>query len=257
MNAPTKIIDTPYGKKTLDRSFEIPYLAGYSKDGKIIYIDKRLNPSLELSDGREMDIVKYLVIHESAEKHLMDTKGYKYQYAHKKATGIERESVEADGYSWNEYQKYALSEVQRLKKLDPESPLPSNLDNKPEVDTQDYGFLKTIHRHQKLKKEGTMLKSIACNIKCLADNIMDPHIINPIPSLRRKAQSIYQDLLDSKEGEALYDAARKKYSGNVLAMANEILSSLHDKIMEAAKDDPNKFQLLRAYVRDKIEDGLH
>jgi hypothetical protein len=250
-------VDTPYGEKTLDMTYEIPYLAGYSEDGKTIFIDKRLNPIFSLSDGRKMDITKYLVVHESTEKHLMDTKDYKYGYAHQKATGLEREVVEADGYPWDEYQKYALSEVQRLKKLDPEAPLPPNLDNKPEIDTHDYGFLKTIHRHQKLKKKGhTMLQSVACNIKCLADNIMDPHIINPLPSLQRKAQSIYQDLVDSKEGRALYDNAKKRFSGNVLAMADEILSSLRDKIMEAAKDDPKKFQLIRAYVRDKIEEGL-
>ncbi|MBE3087180.1 MAG: hypothetical protein IMZ64_13295, partial [Bacteroidetes bacterium] len=85
-----KKVNTPYGEKTLDMTYEIPYLAGYSKDGKTVYIDKRLDPSLDLSDGRKMNITKYLIVHESTEKHLMDTKGYKYQYAHEKATGTER-----------------------------------------------------------------------------------------------------------------------------------------------------------------------
>jgi hypothetical protein len=101
-----------------------------------------------------------------------------------------------------------------------------------------------------------MFKSIACNIKCLADDILDPHIINPIPSIRKRAEKIYQEFISSKEGRALYDSARKKFSGNIPAMTEEIIDSLRSKIMEAAKDDPNKFQLIRAYVRDKIFDGL-
>jgi hypothetical protein len=144
-----KKVDTPFGEKTLNMSYEIPYLAGYSEDGRTIYIDARLNPILDLNDGRKMNIIKYLFIHELAEKQIMDKKGYQYEYAHQKATGIERDSVESDGYPWDEYQKYALSEVRRLEKLDPGVPLPSDLDVKPELDTQDYNLLRIIREHQK------------------------------------------------------------------------------------------------------------
>jgi hypothetical protein len=147
-----KKINTPYGKKTLDNSYEIPYLAGYSKDGKTIYIDKRLHPVLVLKNGKKMNIVKYLVVHESSEKHLMDTKGYKYPYAHEMATEIERKAVEADGYPWDEYQEYALSEVKRTKKLVPKEPLPKDLDLKPETDTHDYYLLKKIKDQEKLDR---------------------------------------------------------------------------------------------------------
>jgi len=44
--------------------------------------------------------------------------------------------------------------------------------------------------------------------------------------------------------------------GNIPAMTEEILGSMREKIMAAAKDDPNKFQLLRAYIRDKISEGM-
>lgn len=101
-----------------------------------------------------------------------------------------------------------------------------------------------------------MIKSIACNIKCLAENILDPHIINPLPSIRRKAENIYQEFISSDESKNIYDMAKKNSSGNVPCMVEEILTVLRDKINEAAQDDPNKFQLLRAYVRDKIFDGM-
>lgn len=148
----SKKINTPFGKKTLNTSYQIPYLAGYSKDGKTVYIDKRYEPVFELKDGRKMNITKYLVIHELTEKDLEDNQQYKYPYAHEKATGAERDAVEADGYPWDEYQKYALSEVHRLYKLGLNEPLPKNLDEKPETDTKDYSLLKEIHELQKLRK---------------------------------------------------------------------------------------------------------
>lgn len=145
----SKTVDTPYGKKKLDITYEIPYMCGYNKSGDTIYIDKRLDPVLVLKDGRKMDVTKYLIIHESEEKHLEDKKDYKYPYAHEMATKAERESVEADKYPWDEYQNYVLSEVKRLKKIDPKEPVPINYDTKPEQDTRDYGELKVICNHQK------------------------------------------------------------------------------------------------------------
>jgi hypothetical protein len=147
-----KKISTPYGHKTLDLSYEIPYLAGYSKDGKTIYIDKRLKPVFELKSGKKINIVKYLIVHESSEKHFIDVKNYKYPYAHEKATKLERKAVEDDGYPWIEYQKYALSEVQRIKKLDSNEPLPKDLDDRPERDTHDYYRLEEIKEHKKLTR---------------------------------------------------------------------------------------------------------
>jgi hypothetical protein len=145
-----KKIKTPYGVKKLDMSYEIPYLAGYNKKGDKIYIDKRLNPILILKDGREMLVLKYLAIHEAVEKYLEDEKNYKYPHAHKKATGIERKAVEADGYPWNEYQGYMKSEIKRLHEIDSKEPIPKDYDTKPEKDDpRDYGLLKIIREHQK------------------------------------------------------------------------------------------------------------
>jgi hypothetical protein len=81
----------------------------------------------------------------------MDTMGYKYQYAHEKATAAEREKVAADGYPWNEYQKYVLSEYQRLKKLSSDAKIPDDLDTKPEVDTHDAAELSFIYKHMETK----------------------------------------------------------------------------------------------------------
>lgn len=103
-----------------------------------------------------------------------------------------------------------------------------------------------------------MKQCIACNIKCLAENILNPHIINPLPSIKRKADQMYKDFISSKKGKNIYDEATKKHPDltNFPCRVESILSSLRDEISVASNDDPNKFQLLNAYLRDKISEGM-
>ena len=58
-------------KKTLDRKHDVPYLAGYSTDGKTIYIDRHM-PSSFRCDGRDINTDRYLILHEEVEKTLID-----------------------------------------------------------------------------------------------------------------------------------------------------------------------------------------
>ena len=57
--------------KTLDRKHDIPYLAGYSKDGKTIYIDRHM-PSSFRYEGRDINTDRYLILHEEVEKTLIE-----------------------------------------------------------------------------------------------------------------------------------------------------------------------------------------
>jgi len=129
----------------LNTDYEVSYLAGYSVDGKTIYIDKRLPRWLTLKDGRKVDVYKYLVVHELWEKYLEDTMDYKYPYAHQMATGKEREAVERDGIDWNEYQDWMLTAVKKYGEF---SESPKDLDTKPEKDTHDY---RRYHKIEDLK----------------------------------------------------------------------------------------------------------
>jgi len=159
----------------INTDYEIPYLAGYSFDGRTIYIDKRLPQLLKLNDGRIIDVYKYLVIHEKTEKSLEDgilhpkqlkafrdwfkhkynreldikkhLNGYKYPYAHELATSKEREAVENDGIGWDEYQEYMLKMVKKL--IEFSGALPLDLDTKPEKDTLDYLTYNKIKQNQK------------------------------------------------------------------------------------------------------------
>ena len=49
--------------KNLDRKHDIPYLAGYSNDGKIIYIDRHMPATMKFR-GREIDTDRFLILHD-------------------------------------------------------------------------------------------------------------------------------------------------------------------------------------------------
>ena len=85
----------------VDRDYWMPGLAGSNLDGTKTYIDSRLP---EYFNGVQTD--KYLLIHEVTEKWLMDKLGFDYGYAHNIALASEKYAVEADGLSWDEYEKH-------------------------------------------------------------------------------------------------------------------------------------------------------
>ena len=81
----------------IDDEHDIPYLAGYSKDGKTIYIDRHLPKRYD---------DKYLVLHEMVEKSLIDELGLPYEFAHAVATAAERELVMLNGHNWVQYDTF-------------------------------------------------------------------------------------------------------------------------------------------------------
>ena len=52
------------------RDWDIPYLAGYSKDGKWIYIDRDLKKWIWL--GKSINTDRFLILHEHVEKSIID-----------------------------------------------------------------------------------------------------------------------------------------------------------------------------------------
>ena len=72
----------------VDRGWDIPYLGGYSENGKTIYIDRHL-PWTSLDS--------FLVLHETIEKVLIDQLGLSYAHAHEIATREEERAVKSCG----------------------------------------------------------------------------------------------------------------------------------------------------------------
>jgi hypothetical protein len=128
--------------KKLDRDHDVPYLAGYSNDGKTIYIDRHM-PKVWKYRGREVSTDRYLILHEEVEKTLIDQLGLHYLHAHQIATRAEQAAVRAAGISWRDYDRFMQKYVkeigdERLTKV------PADLDLKPYRDEHDDELLKRM-----------------------------------------------------------------------------------------------------------------
>ena len=126
----------------LDRTHDIPYLAGYSINGKTIYIDRDMPPSYTLK-GRKIETDPFLILHEEVEKTLIDQLGLHYLHAHQIATRAEQAAVRSMGIRWKEYDGFMQTHVTKIgaKKL---SKVPADLDLKPYRDEHDHDILERM-----------------------------------------------------------------------------------------------------------------
>jgi len=130
--------------KKLDRTHDIPYLAGYSVDGKTIYIDRHLPRTMSYK-GRKIEVDRYLIMHEEVEKTLIDQLDLHYLHAHQIATRAEEAAVRADGVLWRDYDRFMQKYIkrigdERLKKV------PEDLDLKPYRDEHDFDLIERMRK---------------------------------------------------------------------------------------------------------------
>ncbi|WIG56192.1 MAG: hypothetical protein OJF61_001980 [Rhodanobacteraceae bacterium] len=130
--------------KKLDRSHDVPYLAGYSMDGKTIYIDRHLPTSFKYR-GRTIEVDRFLIMHEEVEKTLIDQLDLHYLHAHQIATRAEEAAVRAERISWRAYDRFMQKYVksvgdERLKKV------PKDLDLKPYRDYHDWDLMQRMEK---------------------------------------------------------------------------------------------------------------
>lgn len=128
--------------KTIDREHDIPYVAGYSRDGKTIYIDRHL-PRTFKYQGREIATDRFLVLHEEVEKTLIDQLGLHYLHAHQIALRAEQAAVRSAGIRWRDYDGFMQ---QFIKTIDDErlQKVPADLDLKPYRDEHDMDLLQRM-----------------------------------------------------------------------------------------------------------------
>jgi len=128
--------------KVVDRKHDIPYLAGYSRDGKTIYIDRHM-PSSFRYDGREVNTDRYLILHEEVEKTLIDQLGLHYLHAHQIASRAEQAAVRAAGIRWRDYDRFMQKHVKTIgdERL---TRVPADLDLKPYRDEHDYELVQRM-----------------------------------------------------------------------------------------------------------------
>ena len=134
--------------KKLDRGHDIPYLAGYSQDGKTIYIDRHM-PETFRYKGKAIDTDRFLILHEEIEKTLIDRLDLHYLHAHQIALRAEQAAVRAAGIVWRDYDRFMQKYVkkfgdERLTKV------PIDLDTKPYRDEHDTDLLRRMEKSAKL-----------------------------------------------------------------------------------------------------------
>lgn len=126
----------------LERSYDIPYLAGYSLDGHTIFIDRHMPKSFVYRSRRVMTD-RFLIVHEAVEKSLIQLLGMHYLPAHQIALHAEQAAVRAEGVTWEAYDAFMQDNIKVIGD-ETLSRVPSNLDLTPYVDFHDTAELKAM-----------------------------------------------------------------------------------------------------------------
>src|SRR5947199_10748974 len=133
----------------VNRSYDIPYIAGYSVDGHTVFIDRHLPRSFRWR-MKTVRVEPFLLTHEIVEKALLDELRLHYLHAHQIAMRAERDAVKAAGVSWWAYQRL----MKRHEKPIEEEKLikvPSTLDLTPYRDEKDFALLQRLVQREKYR----------------------------------------------------------------------------------------------------------
>jgi hypothetical protein len=128
--------------KKIDRRYDIPYVAGYSRDGETVFIDRHM-PRGFTWRGRRIDTDRFLALHEIVEKTLLDQLHLHYLHAHQIALRTEQAAVRAAGIGWRDYDQFTKSNEKKIgdERL---SRVPRNLDLTPYRDEDDFATLQRL-----------------------------------------------------------------------------------------------------------------
>ncbi len=126
----------------LERSYDIPYLAGYSLDGHTIFIDRHM-PKSFVYRSRKISTDRFLIVHEAVEKSLIQLLGMHYLHAHQIALHAEQAAVRAEGVTWEAYDDFMQDNIKVIGD-EALAKVPSNLDLTPYRDFHDAEELKKM-----------------------------------------------------------------------------------------------------------------
>ncbi|MDR3419051.1 MAG: hypothetical protein P4L83_22990 [Nevskia sp.] len=119
----------------LSRDYDIPYLAGYSVDGQVIFIDRHMPEGFNWQ-GRHISTDRFLIVHEAVEKSLIQLLGLHYLHAHQIALRAEQAAVRGEGIEWSAYDDFMQGYIKTIGD-ESLSRVPSNLDLTPYRDFHD------------------------------------------------------------------------------------------------------------------------
>lgn len=124
----------------IDRNYDMPWLAGYSRDGRTIYMDRHLPNQLQIGKGVYLNVIPYLTLHEHVEKSIIDALGWKYSAAHTIAEQEEHRAVRAAGFLPKAYEAairpfLKADETEKIKRV------PRDFDLTPFIDSNDHAMI--------------------------------------------------------------------------------------------------------------------
>lgn len=193
VNSPTliRILANPAFKKRISQpvklnyQFDIPYLCGYSKNGKVVYVDRLLKTQWKYQ-GKTIDVVDFLVVHEVVEKALIDLFKLHYQKAHHIAEHVESMACNQYGVNWWAYSKFLKPQIKtayhdKIKKI------PRDLDLTPYEDEHEKKILMELQRrkiNRSVKESLTNQTDLDSIQKGTIDGIFRNLYERGLPSLR-------------------------------------------------------------------------
>lgn len=129
-------------RSRLERSYDIPYLAGYSVDGSVIFIDRHM-PKSFVHGKRRILTDRFLIVHEAVEKALIQLLGLHYLHAHQIALHAEQAAVRAEGIEWHDYDDFMQKYIKQIgdERL---TRVPDTLDLTPYRDFHDAATLRRM-----------------------------------------------------------------------------------------------------------------
>lgn len=133
----------------VDRDHSIGYCGGYSEDGKTVYVDHNVDTMFTLN-GKKVEIIKYLVVHECIEKALMDQYDLDYSQAHALAYAAEDAVVAADlgPDAVKEYGKQWAKQIGKVTSSRKDNPAPpDDLDTRPYEQSGDMAKMSMPQEH--------------------------------------------------------------------------------------------------------------
>src|SRR3954469_11151344 len=124
--------------RIVNRDYDIPYIAGYSRDGHTVFIDRHLPRTFRWL-MKTVRVEPFLLTHEIVEKSLLDELRLHYLHAHQIAVRAERDAVKAAGVSWWAYQRF-IKKHERAIEQETIMKVPSSLDLTPYRDEKDFAL---------------------------------------------------------------------------------------------------------------------
>ena len=150
-----RIINSPIFLRALYRplkitsKFDIPYLAGYNRQGTIIFFDRHFNPYMRWK-GKRIDVRPFITLHEVGENCLLNYFGFNYQQAHHIITHVELAVVKNAGIDTRAYNRFLNPQIkgihnEKLKKV------PKNLDLRPYADEHEQSILQSLQQGKDIR----------------------------------------------------------------------------------------------------------